>query len=175
LGNRRLVSWLVAALIALALVFLGVRACVKSPCTDVASTDFPSPDQKRIARLTETYCAVGFGNASDARSVAVRKAGEGTDKERDAFITFDVSPGIVWQDGTHLTITVKGIGGFNKSLHRVEDVEIEYRLSDELTYDEIGKRFAAQEGVRSAERLTGNARERYEAFLRWVKDNTRPR
>src|SRR5262249_39419715 len=121
-------------------------------------------------RLYGVYCNTGFGNASDARMVAVRNSGELEGSETDVFVTFDQSPEAAWQDNDRLLIVVNGVSPLHKSLPKAKDVEIVYRLRSDLTEEHI-RRLMRIEQRRTPEDFHDNVRERYESFIRWASKN----
>jgi hypothetical protein len=177
MGWKRL-RWFLLPLAGLALAGLAVVFFLDrmfAPICETASgAEVVAPSGQHIARQYSTYCNVGFGNASEAHLVAVRKSSETVKGEIEVFTTFDQPPSIEWHDDTHLLIVVNGVHTIHKSLRRAKDLEIVYRLRTQLTEAYLRAEMQARQrqtasslGEKHAEAI----RRQYESFIAWAKEN----
>jgi hypothetical protein len=119
-----------------------------------------------------------MGGASHSYSVAVRKRSAAERDEMTVFITFETPPSMIWRDSGSLVVVVNGVNTINKSLRKAEGTNIIYRLQASLTEEAIRSQLDAEQKRMTellhgkADAINANARQRYEAFIRWAKENT---
>ena len=94
-------------------------------------------------------------------------------------MTFDTPPGVRWVNNDTLEITVNAVNAINVSRDAAKGVKVTYRMREGLTETAIRSQLATEQRSTSeffknpdtAEKINSNARQRFETFIRWAKEN----
>jgi hypothetical protein len=167
--RRRRWGCLVTIVLVLGGGYLLLRQCALADCFERSRSELASPDGKHVARQVGTTCSAGFGNVSDGESVTVDIVPSGWLGESQVFVTFNEPATIAWLGNDELQITVNAVNAINVSMTAARGVRISYRLRDGLNEAAIRAQLdREQRGM--PEYLRENARQRFENFVRWAKE-----
>jgi len=141
--------------IVIAIVAIEVRACIPRlqayACSTYEISRSEAPDQRHVAVLKERTCALGpLGGTSQS---IFMQSKDSTVSGSEIFTTDLAEPILSWTDASHFLITISEVAWIGTSLHRVDGVAIDYRLSDRMSDDQIAQRSAARDQKRMVDYL----------------------
>ncbi len=117
-------------------VVLRIRA---ASCSDRQDFAMVSPDGSHDAYLNERYCAYGpFGGTYYILSMRSTTA---ADSEIEFFSTERaIPPGLLWVGARRVVVAINDVAWIGLSLHNVDGIEVDYRLAENLSDENIAER-----------------------------------
>jgi hypothetical protein len=148
-------------------------------CNQMQRAKQLSPDGKYEAIITYQFCSAFVGATAESFWVTIHDTAKTNDPGTEAFVALERAPEVTWISSTGLLITIRQVCEVHKSLHHAGDIEVTYRLADDLLEKNFEKRMhdyeqrardAAEKGLTSDARNPAALKRRVEfAWTRYKK------